>query len=159
MQLDKGARRMIEILVSQHPVKLTEAQWATLAQFKRTGGSWRTYKSKLRVSGLVEFDAQGFVAPTEAALEQFAHALGTSLNQDEVVAMWRAKLDRGAAAMLDALIAVYPDGLSRAELAEQLGMAITGGSFRTYLSKLRVNGLAEVAGDQVRAGEALFLGK
>ncbi len=34
---------------------------------------------------------------------------------------------------------------------------ITGGTFNTYLSTLRRNGLADITGDTVRANDVLFL--
>jgi hypothetical protein len=46
---------------------------------------------------------------------------------------------------------------SRRELAEQLGMAEAGGTFGTYLSTLRRNGLAGVDGGGVVASDSLFL--
>ena len=53
--------------------------------------------------------------------------------------------------MIDVLGEDTGGAIARAELGE---VALTGGSFRTYLSRLRANGLALVEGDQVRAAEA-----
>lgn len=71
--------------------------------------------------------------------------------------MWRRKLSSGARGMLDALLEAYPDGLSRAELAERIEMELSGGAFRTYLSQLRTNGLI-VGRDPVRVSDDLFVG-
>ena len=61
--------------------------------------------------------------------------------------------------MLNELVAVYPGALSRAELGERAGYTASGGTFGAYLGTLRRNGLIEVDGDAVRAGEALFLSR
>jgi len=58
--------------------------------------------------------------------------------------------------MLDALVAIYPGEVSRAELAARAGFPPSGGTFGAYLGTLRRNGLAEVDGDGVRASATLF---
>lgn len=58
--------------------------------------------------------------------------------------------------MLDALVEQYPRRIARGQLAELIGLEPSGGTFSTYLSRLRSNGLAEVNGDGVRAAETLF---
>jgi len=58
--------------------------------------------------------------------------------------------------MLDLFIDAHPDALTCDELAQRAGYEISGGTFNTYLSTLRRNGLAEVTGDTVRA-DVLFL--
>jgi len=59
--------------------------------------------------------------------------------------------------MLDLLIDAHPDALTPDELAQRAGYEISSGTFNTYLSTLRRNGLAEVTGDTVRADDVLFL--
>jgi hypothetical protein len=71
--------------------------------------------------------------------------------------MWRQALRAGEWRMLEALVAVYPDALSREELGEQTGFTLTGGTFGTYLGTLRRNGLIEVQGQDLRASDTLFL--
>ena len=58
--------------------------------------------------------------------------------------------------MLEVLIAAYPKSLTKAELGEASGYEAAGGTFRTYLPKLKRLGLVEVDSDQVRASEELF---
>lgn len=59
--------------------------------------------------------------------------------------------------MLDARIAARPEPMTRAELTAAAGLEPSGGTFGTYLSALRRNGLADVEDDAVRAAEVLFL--
>jgi hypothetical protein len=50
----KGAElRVLRVLAQQHPARLAESQWAILSRMKRTGGTWQTYKSRLRSRGLI----------------------------------------------------------------------------------------------------------
>jgi hypothetical protein len=65
----------------------------------------------------------------------------------------------GARAMLDALVTVHPNHLSREELAVAAGITASGGTFTTYLGRRRRNGLVEVDGPQVRVSATLFLGR
>jgi DNA-binding IclR family transcriptional regulator len=71
--------------------------------------------------------------------------------------MWRSVLRAGERKMLDALVAAYPNTLTREELGGRTGYAPNGGTFTTYLGTLRRNDLVEVNGDTVRARAELFL--
>ncbi len=75
----------------------------------------------------------------------------------EIREQWRAALKAGARTMLDHLLDAYPDSVTRAELAEAAGLEQNGGTFGSYLSSLRSNGLAEVNGGQVRAADVFVL--
>lgn len=46
-------------------------------------------------------------------------------------------------ALMDELLGQYPGGLARDELAERIGQSLTSGSFRSYVSRLTSNGIAE----------------
>ena len=70
--------------------------------------------------------------------------------------MWRSNLNGGAKRMLDDLVDAYPRAMSREELSEAAGISHTGGTWGTYLSKLKTNGLAEVEGGEIRASGTLF---
>jgi len=71
--------------------------------------------------------------------------------------MWKNMVRAGEAKMLDQLVAVYPDGLTRQDLGERTGFTATGGTFSTYLGTLRRNGLVEADGELLKASETLFI--
>jgi hypothetical protein len=50
--------------------------------------------------------------------------------------------------MIDALMAAHPRGMDRANLADRVGMTATSGTFQTYLSRLKSNGVIEVGRPQ-----------
>ncbi|MES0168189.1 DUF87 domain-containing protein [Mesorhizobium sp. M0027] len=141
--IDLGAeRRPLALLVAAYPAGYTEAQWASLAGFKRTGGTWGTYKSRLRTKGAVEQRGDLWFA-TQVGVD----AIGGDIpdmprTPDERLAMWKSKI-AAVGPMLDVLRNFYPNQISRDDLAQQIGMAAGGGSFGTYLSRLRSNGLLE----------------
>ncbi|MER8387246.1 hypothetical protein [Mesorhizobium sp. M0968] len=135
-------RKPLALLVGAYPAGYTEAQWASLAGFKRTGGTWSTYKSRLRTKGAVEQRGDLWFA-TQVGVD----AIGGDIpdmprTPDERLAMWKSKI-AAVGPMLDVLRNFYPNQISRDDLAQQIGMAAGGGSFGTYLSRLRSNGLLE----------------
>ncbi|MEO1063782.1 MAG: hypothetical protein AAFZ07_20380 [Actinomycetota bacterium] len=61
--------------------------------------------------------------------------------------------------MIDALVAAHPDDLTRDELGERTGLATSGGTFATYLSRLRSNGLVrDLADGGLQATDVLVRG-
>lgn len=147
-----GAIRMLEALASA-PDGLTRAQLGTLARMKVTGGSFGTYLSRLRVAGHLE-EANGRIRATPAGLAAAGGARPPA-NPAEVRALWRPRLRGGAARMFDHLVAIAPAGCTREELAEAVEMEERGGSFGTYLSRLRANGLIEETDGRIFVAEAL----
>lgn len=148
-------RKPLLTLASAYPGGLTEAQWATIAGFKRTGGTWSTYKSRLRTAGLIEQRGNLWHA-TEAGVEAVGGAPPAPSTTEERIAMWRAALGGGPGKILDELVARYPSSLSRDELGAATSLEPTGGTFSTYLSRLASNGLIERNGGAIRASDSLF---
>lgn len=157
--LDAGARRMLASLARMHPTPLLRSQLGTLADVAWTSGTFRGYLSRLRTAGLIEEPDKNTVQLSAAGVDAMRHALGSGApSVEELVEMWNRKLDAGARRMLRILVDVAPDGLSRAELGERAEVEPTSGTFRGYLSRLRVNRLIDESTGAIRAGEALFLG-
>lgn len=127
-------RKPLAALAQVYPAGLTEAQWATSAGFKRTGGTWGTYKSRLRSAGLIaQREGRWF------ATEEGAAAVGDVELPPKpgpgLVRWWAAKL-AGVGPMAEVLIQRWPNWTTRDDLAGYLGMAASGGTFGTYLSRL-----------------------
>jgi len=147
---------MLEALGSHHPVRLTRSQLATLARMKPTSGTFSTYLSNLRNAGyLDERDGQLALAPAGRA------ALGAGpafqpLTADQVRDQWRSALRGGARRMLDILLAAHPAAVARTDLARAAGLEPTSGTFSTYLSALRRNGLIQETPQGVVAAAILF---
>jgi len=154
--LKAGARRMLHTLARHHPMRVTRPQLATLSRFKVTGGTFNTYYSTLRRAGLLT-EHGGLIELTDAGRAAAGVSTTAPASTAELLDQWRTALKAGARTMLDLLIDAHPDALTRDELAQRAGYEISGGTFNTYLSTLRRNGLAEVTGDTVRADDVLFL--
>jgi SpoVK/Ycf46/Vps4 family AAA+-type ATPase len=155
--LKAGARNMLAVLARQHPVKVSRAQLATLARLKVSGGTFSTYFSALRRAGLITEDA-GFVVLTDAGFAATGATPDTPIGAEELREVWRGALKAGARNMLDILLGYYPGAMARQALADTAGLEVTGGTFSTYLSTLRRNGLVTETSEGIRAADVFFLG-
>lgn len=142
VQFDLGAeRKPLAALARVFPSGLTEAQWAISAGLKRSGGTWSTYKSRLRSSGMIE-EREGRFFATDAGADFVGDIESPPPPGEDLARWWSGKL-QGVGPMTEALISEYPEWTSKNELAEIIGMAASGGSFSTYLSRLSGAGVIE----------------
>ena len=151
-----GASRMLDILVARYPIELTKAQLGTFAKVKPRGGSFGTYLSTLKSNGFIEQNGKSLKA-TEAGIEFIGHSPKPPQTPEEVIEMWRNNLTGGARRMFDVLIENYPSELNKETLGEMAGVSPAGGSFGTYLSTLKSNGLVEITDTGIKASETLFM--
>ena len=156
VQLRKGARRMVEALGRMAPLRLTTSQWGTVAHLKTTGGTWSTYLSDIRRAGFVDEGPAGWTL-TDAGFD-YLGGRPDPMTAAELQDHYRSILRAGAVKMLDALLEAHPDGLTRGQLGAAADIAITGGTFSTYLSDLVRNGLAEKHTDVIVAADLLVYG-
>jgi hypothetical protein len=73
----------------------------------------------------------------------------------QLVAFWADRVS-GAGRLLMMLADDYPRWTTREFLAEQAQLAASGGTFSTYLSRLRAPGLIEEDGPRLRLAPALM---
>lgn len=133
-------------------MKVTRAQLATLTRYAASGGTFGSYLSNLKSVGLITELARDEVTLTEAGLAHLGFtAPPEPQSRDEFLTMWFDALRLGERKMLTALLAAYPRPLTREALAAQVEMTASGGTFGSYLSTLKRNGLIEVDGNHVQA--------
>jgi hypothetical protein len=147
-EVPAGCAKPLAALAAVYPSGLTEPQWATSAGYKRSGGTWGTYKSRLRGAGLIE-PREGRWFATEAGAAAAGDVELPPAPGPDLVRWWAAKLP-GTSKMAEALIEAHPHGLTRDELAERIEMSASGGSFGTYLSRLAGPGLIDRSGGMVQ---------
>ncbi len=152
----RGAElRVLKVLAQRHPARFTRSEWATLAGLKKTGGTWGTYVSRLRMAGYLD-ERDGRVGVTPAGLKAVGAVPPAPTTTAELVQMWKDNLGGGAGRLLDILVKSYPEPMRRAVLAAHVRMEPTGGTFNTYLSRLRANGLLEERAGQIKANSILW---
>jgi uncharacterized protein len=149
-------RRPLAVLASVHPAGMTEAQWAVAAVLRRTGGTWATYVSRLKMAGRVERQGDLWFATDTGLHDLGGHVEPMPPPGAELVDFWTGKIP-AVGPMLRLLADVYPQWVTRDDLAQGLSLAASGGTFSTYLSRLRSPGLIEEDGEKrVRAAETLM---
>jgi hypothetical protein len=151
-----GALRMLKVLVSRYPIKLTKSQLATLSKLSPRSGTYGTYFSALKSNGFIELDGDHVMA-SKTGLDFIGEAPVPLQSSEEVIDMWRNNLKGGARRMFDALVAYYPHAMTKQELGNATELEPTSGTFGTYLSMLRSNGLIETRGHEVKASGDLFV--
>jgi hypothetical protein len=149
-----GLRRML-IALAQNPDGLSDSKLGLRADVSVKGGSFDSYLSKGRRSGWIDGE--------RSKLKITALGL-TALGPFDPLPTGRALLDfwlnklgnSGTSRMLDVLSRMYPKRLTAAELGKHAGVSVDGGSFDSYLSKLR--GFDLVTGDRatLKASEEFF---
>lgn len=152
-----GERRMLEALVKCHPMKITRAQWGSMAKMTHTGGSFQTYMSKLRQHVLFEEEGDLFYA-NDRTFELLGEVPDVPLNGVQMIEMWKRILGGTPAKMIDIIDDAHMGlvtPLTKEALAEAVGMTASGGSFQTYISKLKTNKLITVKGDYIHRGEMM----
>lgn len=139
-----GQRRMMVALAQRWP--LTRRQLGLRAGLSSGGGTFASYLSHLKTQQWIQENA-GQLSLTDAGVA----ALGPyePLPEGrELLQYWMAEVGGGASRMLAALAEVYPQTMTRAELGEATSIASSGGTFASYLSRLRtlelVTGSAEL---------------
>jgi len=152
-----GLGRMLAALVRAHPEPLSTSQVATLSRLKASGGTFKTYLSRLKTQGYAErTNGDQWVA----TLDGFTAVGGKPPQQtpEELIEMWKASIGGTPAKMLDLLVQYHSHKylVTLDQLADELGMTASGGTFKTYVSRLRSNGLATTEGNIITASEDLF---
>ena len=140
---------MLAILATYYPAGMPEGQWAALAGLKRSGGTWSTYKSRLRTAGYIE-ERGGTFHATESGIEAAGEVPAQPATVAEVLDTWAGKPGmRPVMPLVEAVIA-YGAAMPRDKLAESCGLTASGGTFSTYLSRARTAGLiADASGGLV----------
>ena len=151
-----GALRMIQTLAARYPIMFTKSQLATLSKMSPRSGSYGTYLSLLKSRGFIQVESNQ-VSITDAGLTFAGAYPHEPQTQEQIIAMWRENLQGGARRMFDILVSVYPASKTKQDLGLEAEMSPTSGSFGTYLSMLKRNGLMEVAGTNVNASDNLFI--
>lgn len=162
LKFPKGAREMLKALACRNATyqtqeALTKTQMATLAGISPTSGTFNTYLSSLRSAQYVGENRNGMFI-TAVGLEFLGGDIPSApTSTDELVDLWTSKFSGKTKDMLRQLVEIHPSGMTKDQLGEQVGISSTSGTFNTYLSSLRANGLVETVDGELRASDNLFL--
>ena len=126
---------------------------AVLTGYAATGGGFNNYLGALRSRGLIEGDGDR-LKTTEAGIQ----VLGSWEPLPAGVALidyWRSRLGKAERLILEALTQVYPNALTKEEVAANAGYEPSGGGFNNALGRLRTLELVLGRG-ALKASDNLF---
>ncbi len=150
-KLRAGAMKILGWLACSYPKELTKQKIATLSGFSVKGGTFNTYISELKRNGwIVGFNELSITEDGLANAEAKEMPSG-----EELLSLWKVKFRAGAGKILQFLYESHPNEVSKDELGYATEFESSGGTFNTYLSELRRNGLIEVNGG-VKISEEFF---
>jgi hypothetical protein len=149
---NSGLRRIL-IVLAQRAEGATDSQIAILTGISRTGGTFRTYVGRGKTLGWIDGGGARRTI-TEAGVKALGSYEPLPTGPD-LLAYWLRELGTsGASRMLSAVAEAY-DGLTREQLSEATEIELTGGTFRTYLGKLKTLELVTESGGVLALSEEL----
>jgi hypothetical protein len=152
LKLAAGERKILTAL-AQYPEGRSKVQVAVLAGYAATGGGFNNYLGALRSRGLIEGYGDRLEI-TEAGIQ----ALGSwepLPTGSGLIDHWRGRLGKAERLILETLTQVYPDALTKEEVAAKAGYEANGGGFNNALGRLRTLELVQGRG-QLQASDNLF---
>lgn len=147
VSLGKGEREIL-VALALRDAPIAREHLGVMTGYKHSSGTFHTYLSSLCSRGLIQRDRQLF-SITAAGLDLIG-PVQTPRSRSDWLDLWCARLTGKPREMLRA-IAAHP--VTKEQLAEMFAMAPGSGTFSTYLSTLRANGLIERHGDEYRLSE------
>jgi hypothetical protein len=152
LKLAAGERRILTAL-AQYPAGRSKVQVAVLTGYAATGGGFNNYISALRSRGLIEGDGDN-LRISEPGIRTLGSweplPVGSAL-----IGYWRNRLGKAERLILEALAQVYPEVLTKEQVAANAGYEPSGGGFNNALGRLRTLELVQGRGE-LRASDNLF---
>lgn len=152
---NSGARRMMTVLCQAGNEGVTPSQLAIRTGIAKRGGTFRTYLGKIITNRWAARDAAGRIVRTSLG-ETILGDFDPLPSGAELLSFWLRELgESGAARILETIADAYPNGLTREEVGERTGIAVGGGTFRTYVGKLKTLELLVGGRGELRLSEEL----
>lgn len=160
ISISNPAQRILNAIAWMESIKIDapdKRAVAFLADYSSGTGAFNNACGSLRTKGLILYPSGGLVELTKTGRE-LARFPDTILTQQELHRKVLDKLPNPHARILKALMDVYPESISNADLASRSGYAENTGSFNNTKGKLRTLGLIDYPSPgQVRAEDVLFI--
>jgi len=150
-KLSSGERKILTVL-AHYPEGCTKVRVAVLTGYAHSGGGYQNHLSALRSKGcivgsdrlrLTDAGAQAIgpvdPLPTGSALRDY----------------WLQRLPKAERLVLELLHSVYPEAVTKEDVAAKTGYAASGGGFQNALSRLRTLELIQ-GRDELKASAVFF---
>lgn len=152
-----GAMRMLKAAAMMHPSPISKFRMAALARLSHSSGSFSTYIATLKKEGLITGEGNQYQITNEG-LKKAGDVAPLPTDPKQLIEMWCEVIgnSNGASRILRVLGENYPEEFTKEGLGGHVEMSATSGSFSTYLSTLKRNGLIQVQGGRIKASSELF---
>ena len=151
-KLRAGAMKMLNWLAGVYPSSLTKQRLATLSGFSIKGGTFNTYISELKREGWIV--GSNDISITEDGINNADPQEMPS--GEELLQLWKGKFRAGVGKILQFLYEYHPNPISKEEIGENVGFEPGGGTFNTYLSELKRNGLINMEDTNILISQEFF---
>lgn len=152
-------QRILDVLAAFRGLGLDQVHKNMVAVHARaspTSGGYFNNLGRLRSLGLIDYPQPSYVSLTDAGAEQ-AHDVEPITGVEELHESWYRILPRPQAAILRALIDIYPEAMRKDDLAAQVDVSPTSGGYFNNLGRLRTLGAVEYPSPgMVRAADILW---
>ncbi len=157
-ELSNSQQKILDNIAKLMPVmeNIPKPIVAAYAGFSNTGGGFHNNLSKLRVMGYIDYRNTNVFLTEEGQTK--VNAVQSPGNTEELQQMWRELLSDSQKKIFDVVIEIYPDQITREELAERTGFSNTGGGFHNNISKMSIMQIIEYPEQgSVKATKNVFL--
>lgn len=144
--------RAILTALAQQKRMLTAVQIAILTNYSHSSGGFNNALGKLRSAELISRSQPIDITPSGLRVLGDFEPLPTG---DDLRHHWLNSLSKCEAAILSALTEVYPEAMTKSQVADQTGYSADSGGFNNALGKLRTLELIN-RGQPITASETLF---
>jgi len=133
----------------------SRAKIGIFAGYSSTSGGFSNAISKLKSIELVTAENGNLTITNEGAAQVvFVKPLPTT--NDEILSFWKNKTGKCPGAILEILVSIYPESMSREDVGERTNYSASSGGFSNAISRLKTLGLIEYSGGQLKASEEMF---
>lgn len=138
-----GQIRILTALANFHPGTVTRGQAAKLGKTAMSGGTFRRYWGTLRALGFIEEPEPGQFRASREGLKAVGKSPAPVPPTFEArLAMWEERLTAGERAILHEVLR-HKRPVQAESVADAVGKALSGGTFRRYVGTLVTNRLIQ----------------
>ena len=153
--LSAYALGLINTMARRHPMQVTRGQLAVLSGRSIRSSAFSAAFVEIQRAGMVRHNGSLYLL-TDLGLEAGGAADHSPQSPREKQDTWKQALPTYERSLFEVLLSVYPEGLTREELAARAGKSIKSSAFSGAVVSLRKNGLSDDFGGKIKASEILF---
>jgi uncharacterized protein len=153
--LNSAQVKFLSVLAQRRGKSTNRSQIAVFTGFSSRSSHVDNTISSLRTSSLLEGGRDNLII-TEAGLKALGDKYQPLPTGQDLFAYWAGKLPSAGAKMLKQICLVYPNTLTRDQVAEQSGLSITSSHVDNTISNLRTLELISGGRDALKASKELM---